>query len=313
MDLETFQRLPTTQVAWLVRQAGPQVCVFPINGTRRWFILEHPQEAADGLAETYLRMTWERQRELYALFFDHGVDTLLTPIFGPDLLARDEAYLRLLEPGLLWFTRDSGLRDFYRTYDVHVRVYGDARRYLEQTTLAHVLDDFARIEQETAKHRSHRLFFGVCAHDAAETVAGIGVQFHQAHGRLPTKQEIVETYYGERVDPVSFFIGFDRFTVFDMPLIATGDEDLYFTVSPSPYVDQITLRAILYDHLYARRVVETDYADWSAENWQTLSEFYRMNRHHVLGVGRRHPGAEFWYPLPQVDLPSSMTHQERNE
>ena len=60
MDIETFQSMPTTEVANLVREAGPKVCVFPINGTRRWFVLEHPEQA-EGDPHAYLRITWQRQ------------------------------------------------------------------------------------------------------------------------------------------------------------------------------------------------------------------------------------------------------------
>lgn len=301
MDIETFQSLPTEEVARLVRETGPKVCVFPVNGTRRWFMLEHPERAATDL--TYLRFGGRRLIELYELFFDHGIDTLLTPIFGPDLLERGDEYKQLLLPGLLWFAQDQGFLEFYDAYDVRVRVYGDARRYLQDTPYAHVLDDFDELARRTAAHRRHRLFFGVCAHDATETIAEIGVRFYREHSRLPDKRQIVKAYYGEHVEPVDLFIGFDRPAAFDMPLIATGSEDLYFAVAPSLYLDAYTLRAILYDHLYARRVDETGYAELSPEDWQTLADFYALNRRHVLGLGCRHSSGNFWYPLPQVELP----------
>jgi tuberculosinol/isotuberculosinol synthase len=310
MDVEAFQGLSTAEVAQLVRAHGPKVCVFPINGTRRWFELEYPEQAAEDFGEAYLRVGGQRHIELYRMFFDHGLDTLLTPIFGPDLLARGDAYMRIAAKGLLWFIQDQEFLDFYDAYDVRVRVYGDAHRYFSDTPYAYLLEAFDDISRRTASHRKARLFFGVCAHDATETIAEISVRFHQEHGRLPHKREIVETYYGEYVEPVDLFIGFDRFTVFDMPLIATGDEDLYFTVSPSPYLDPHTLRAILYDFSYARRAEESDYTDLSADDWQILREFYGLNRHSVLGLGRRHSSGGFWYPLPQVNLPSAMAEVE---
>jgi tuberculosinol/isotuberculosinol synthase len=297
LEFETFLNLPTEEIARLVRQE-PKVCVFPINGTRRWFMLEYPGQAKADLYDSYLRITWQRQIELYKLFFDHGIDTLLTPVFGPDLLQRDAAYLQLVEPGLMWLARDRELQDFYDAYDVRVRVYGDARR---------ALDAFGELAQRTAHHARYRLFFGVCAHDPTETVTEIGVRFYQEHGRLPHKREIVAAYYGEPVEPVDLFIGFDRPTAFDMPLIATGNEDLYFTVSPSPYMDDRVLRAILYDHLYARRVAES-YAELSAQDWKTLADFYVTNRRRVLGLGRKHKTGAFWYPLPQVELPARMSN-----
>ena len=140
-----------------------------------------------------------------------------------------------------------------------------------------------------------------------DTVAEIAVRYYQQHNCLPTKRQIVEAYYGEAVEPVDLFIGFDRPAAFDMPLIATGSEDLYFTVSPSPYLDARTLRAILYDHLYTRRVDEADYATMSPEAWQALREFYALNRHHVLGLGCKHGSGAFWHPVPQVKLPLSLS------
>lgn len=310
MDLKTFQGLPTEQIAQLVRTKGPPVCVFPINGTRRWFILEHPEHGTAGSVEDYLRIGGRRHLELYRMFFDHGVDTLLTPVFGPDLLDRGEDYVAMAAQGLLWFAQAPEFLEFYDAFDVRVRVYGDARRYLRHTACQQALDAFDDLARRTVSHRRHRLFFGVCAHDPAETVAAIGVRFYQEHGRPPNRREIVTAYYGEYVEPVGIFIGFDRLAAFDMPLIATGNEDLYFTVSPSPYLGAHTLRAILYDHLYARRVNEADYTDLRPEDWGVLAAFYSSNRDAVLGLGRRHASGNFWYPLPQVQLPSPLVNDE---
>ncbi len=48
----------------------------------------------------------------------------------------------------------------------------------------------------------------------------------------PTGARWSTLYYGEYVAPVDLFVGFDKFCTFDMPLIATGDEDLYFHGQP---------------------------------------------------------------------------------
>jgi len=301
VDQETFQSLPTEEVARLVRQAGPKVCVFPINGTRRWFLLEYPAQAAAGSVADYLRIAGRRHLVLYRMFFDHGIDTLLTPVFGPDLLERGDEYRQLLAQAFEWFAHDQEFLDFYDAYGVRVRFYGDARRYLQDTPYAHALDTFDQATQRTAAHQRNRLFFGVCAHDATESAAEIAVRFYQAHGRLPDRREVVTAYYGEYVGPVDLFIGFERPAAFDMPLIDTSNADLYFTVSPSPYLDVQTLRAILYDHLYARRVDESSYVSLPPEDWQTMADFYALNRQGVLGLGRQH-ARSFWYPLPQVRL-----------
>jgi tuberculosinol/isotuberculosinol synthase len=302
IDLEEFQNLPTEDVARLVREAGPKVCVFPINGTRRWFMLEYPEEAKTGSPEVYFQIAGQRHIELYKLFFDHGIDTLLTPIFGPDLLERGEEYRQIMVPALLWFVQNQSFLDLYDAYDVRVRVYGDTRRYLQNTPYEPALDAYDEVAQRTLSHRSRRLFFGVCAHDATETVAEIAICFSQEHGRQPDKREIVEAYYGEYVEPVDFFIGFDRPAAFDMPLVATGKEDLYFTVSPSSYLDARTLRVILHDHLYARQMDEASYAMLSPDDWAWMRDFYHANTGNVMGAGVKRGGV--WYPLSQVKAPT---------
>ncbi|MDZ7704254.1 MAG: hypothetical protein U5L04_07225 [Trueperaceae bacterium] len=129
-------------------------------------------------------------------------------------------------------------------------------------------------------------------------MAEIGARFYQENGRYPLKREIVEAYYGEYVEPVDVFIGFDRPAAFDMPLIATGREDLYFTVAPSPYLNVRALRLILYDHIFSRRIDDAAYETLSHEDWQTLAMFYRRNALPRAGfAGRRHQTGNFWYPV----------------
>jgi hypothetical protein len=90
-------------------------------------------------------------------------------------------------------------------------------------------------------------------------------------------------------------------------LIATGDEDLYFTVSPSPYLSGRQMRCILYDHLYARGGGEPDYDRMKPEDWDFMRDFYRLNRESALGVGKRLGGGGVWYPMPQVMQPAGPT------
>ncbi len=312
MDIQTFQSLPTSKVARLVRAAGPQVCGFPINGTRRWFMLEYPEQAETNFAENYLQIAWRRHIELYQLLFDHGIDTLVTPIYGRDILERGEEYRRLLEPGLAWFAHNQDFLDFYKASDVRVHIYGDYRRYFGNSSYAHILGAYAQVTQQTANHKTRRIFFGACADDPLETISQSVISLYQKLGHPPSKQQIIKAYYGEHIEPVNLFIGFERPAVFDIPLILSGFEDLYFMVSPSPYLDSHTLRAILYDHLYARRVQEASYEELTPEDWQTLKEFYTLNRQQVLGLGRMHKTNRFWYPLPHpIELPPQMNEWER--
>lgn len=298
MDRATFENLPVADVARRVRATGPTVCGFPINGTRRWFLLEHGPTARDGDIERYIDAVSDKYIELLRMLFDHGIDTVLAPVFGPDLLERGADYRAMMEEALVGFAKNQVFLDFYDDYDLRVRVYGDAERCLEGTRYAHALDAYKELAKRTATHEGQHLFYGVCAQDPTETIAAFSVSFYQTHDRPPSRREVVEMYYGEYVPPVDLFIGFaDRHAVFDMPLVATGDEDLYFTVSPSPYLDIQSLRSILFDHLYTRQS-SPQYEELEREDWEHLRRFYTLNRGNVQGVGVERQG--IWFPLPQV-------------
>lgn len=295
MELKSFLELSTTEVSQIVRAKGPKVCVFPINGTRRWFTLQHGQQKWDDPVKAYMDLAGENHVGLYRLFFDHGIETLVTPAFGPDILLRSDEYVRRIGmDGLVRLAEHPTFRNFYDEYDVRVHFYGDHRRFLGDTEFARISDVFDAAAEETRSHRSFRLFFGVFANDATQTIAEFSVQYFKTHGGVPEKRDLIEMYYGEYVEPVDLFIGFDRFSAFDMPLLATGDEDLYFTVSPSPYMDQTQLRRILYDHMFTRRAPEPEYTDMSPAELQNLRDFYSANAENTLGIGRLMHG--IWVP-----------------
>jgi len=91
IPFESFLQLPTDEVAALVRATGRKVCVFPVNGTRRWFMLEHSEKIGDDFFEAY--------RQLRAILYDH--------IY---LRRAPEAdYAQLTSDELNW------LRDYYRS------------------------------------------------------------------------------------------------------------------------------------------------------------------------------------------------------
>ncbi|MEM7333459.1 MAG: hypothetical protein AAF490_15325 [Chloroflexota bacterium] len=304
ISLDAFLELETEAVALAVKAKKSPVCAFPINGTRRWFKLEHPNRFDNGLANDYLEIMWREHMRAYKLLFDHGIGTILTPMIGPDIFERDENYQKLLVPGMLWLAESLESIQFFEKHQIRVRFYGDLVRCFGQDSYERVTQSFKRLTELTAVHTGPLLLVGLCASDPSESVAQFGIEHFQTHQSPPTKREIVQAYYGEYIESVDFFIGFDRLSSFDMPLIATGHEDLYFMVAPSLYIDQHLIRTILFDHLFSRTVSEQYLPDESPKNF--MEQFYRLNRHSVIGLGRRSQDGSFWYPLPQVQLPANL-------
>jgi tuberculosinol/isotuberculosinol synthase len=287
IPFEHFLQLPTGDVAALVKATGHKVCVFPVNGTRRWFMLEHAEKIKDDFFEAYMDTSIRNHVELCAMLFDHGIDTLLAPVFGRELMHRGDEYTqRVGIDGLVRTATDQCYREFFERYNVKVRFYGDYRDVLTGTPYEYALNSMYEVTEVTKQHTGFRLFFGVFADEVTETISRLSVEHYLGEGSIPDKQTLIRKYYGEELPPVSIFIGFDRFSVFDMPLLTTGEEDLYFSLSPSPYMTQQQLRAILYDHMYVRCTPEPDYTRLTGAELNWLREYYRKNKDYAFGVGK---------------------------
>lgn len=287
IPFEDFLQLPTENVAALVRASGPKVCVFPVNGTRRWFMLEHAAQIKGDFFEAYLDASIQNHAKLCAMLFEHGIEILLAPVFGRELMRRGDEYTqRVGIDGLVRTATDPSYLQLFQQYDVRVRFYGDYLDVLAGTAYEHALRAIHEVTEATKHHKRFRLLFGVFADEFTDTLSRLSVEHYLAQGSIPDKQTLIRKYYGEELPPVSLFIGFDKFSVFDMPLLGTGAEDLYFSVSPSPYMTQRQLRAILYDHLYVRPTPEPDYTALTTEELNWLREYYRANQDYAFGVGK---------------------------
>ncbi|HJR81010.1 MAG TPA: hypothetical protein VJ821_13115 [Anaerolineales bacterium] len=287
ISFEGFLQLPVEEVAARVRASGQKVCVFPVNGTRRWFILEHGDQIGSDFFETYMNASIKNHVDLCSMLFEHGIDTILAPVFGRELMRRGDEYTqRVGIDGLVRTATDPNYRRFYEQYHVKVRFYGDYRDVLTGTPYEYALKSIYEVTELTKDHSGSRLFFGVFADEVTETIARLSVEHYLAYGAVPDKEALIRKYYGEDVPPVSIFIGFDKFNVFDMPLLSTGEEDLYFSVSPSPYMTERQLRAILYDHMYVRPMAEPDYSALSPDELNWLRKYYRDMQNYAFGVGK---------------------------
>ena len=287
IPFEHFLQLSVQEVAALVRASGQKVCVFPVNGTRRWFLLEHAEQIKGDFFEAYMNASIQNHVELCAMLFEHGIDIILAPVFGRELMRRGDEYTqRVGIDGLVRTATDPNYRQFFKQYDVRVRFYGDYRDVLTGTPYEYALRSMYEAIEATKDNKSFHLFFGVFADEFTETVSRLSVEHYLAQGSIPDKPTLIRKYYGEELPGVSLFIGFDKFSVFDMPLLSTGEEDLYFSLSPSPYMTQHQLRAILYDHLYVGPTPEPDYTELREEERSWLREYYRKNRDYAFGVGK---------------------------
>ncbi len=308
MHLKEFQELSTTDIKELVREAGTKVGVWVINGTRRWYMLEHHTRNED-FSQDYLETINVRTIEIIKMFFDHGIDTLIMPILSPHILKkRSKNYAKMAIHAIEQLTVDPQYLDLYKSSNVKVGFYGDYQKEFEADVLESLENKIKTIKEQTAGHTQNRLFWGICAHDAINTVAKYSVDEYLRTGTIPDKNRLVELYYGDSIDPIDLYISSSKPRVFDVPLISSGRESLYFTVAPSPYMDEAQFRNILYDHIFHRTATNSMYniqEEDQEKSWESLRRFYHLNKGSTLGVGVRSKELGIWHPLPQVQIEDS--------
>jgi len=266
---------------------------WPFNGTRRWYLLHrsrHPN--TDDYVVTLIR----RQAELHRLIFAHGISVIMAPGFGKELLARGTDYTRLVLGGLLRLAEDPVYQEMF-SCGVRIRFYGDFAEVLDTPTFRPILQECARLTSDTASGDGPLLLIGLFADAPYPTLARLSVEIAARRGRPPERRELIEGYYGLDVPDLSLYLGFAQPALFDVPLVATGREDLYTTLTPSPDLTEVQLREILYDHLVTRRTSAPDYETLSAEARAALTEYNERYSGITLGVGRIDPITRVWTPL----------------
>jgi hypothetical protein len=288
ITFEQFLQLSTEEVAALVRASGTKVCVFPFNGTQRWFLLEHQWEHP----KTYIEETIKAYIQLYKMLFEHGIETVIAPVLGKHTLERGEEYMTAIGESMRLFGEHPAFLSFYENYDVRVRFYGDYREELKNR-YSYIIQAFDQVTERTLVHGNHRLLYGVCADEETETIAKLSIQYHLAHNKAPSRAELIQMYYGEQIEKADLFIGFESFTIFDHPMLNTGEENLYFMVAPSLYMTPTLLRKILFDHIYLRSVPEPNYLEMSQADFEAMRRAYQDGCDNAFGVGELKGG--IWY------------------
>jgi hypothetical protein len=165
MSRSEFLQLPTEQVAEMIRGL---TIAFPIDGTRRWFRLHYPQARS---VEEYKQLVVARYVQVYRMLFEHGVETLIIPVFGRELLNRGEEYVREAMEAMTRLAEQPLFTDFYREYNVRVIFYGDWRRQARGLPGADAVT--AAFDGCTASRHTgpRRIFYGAWADDMLVSLA----------------------------------------------------------------------------------------------------------------------------------------------
>lgn len=262
--LPEWLRLDNQDIARIVAQKVTTVAVY-VNGTRRWF-LSQSEEWND-----YAEIAGKAQRALSQLFYDHGIQTLIQPVLGYDLLERGQDYLSLaVEQGLAELAARE-YRDWYHQDEIRLTFYGNWPKALSELGFGKVVTLMNELMLETSQHTKRKLLLGVFADEGLNNIINLAQTVSRGN-------ELVTRYYGQAVGPVDIVIGSGQPAIWDLPLLDINKASLYFLQAPTFCLNKDTLRRILYDHLYQRVNDDDLYDNLSLEDWQNLE---------VIGLGYR--------------------------
>ncbi|RMF28637.1 MAG: hypothetical protein D6759_15375 [Chloroflexi bacterium] len=306
---ETFGRMPLPEVATLVGQRLRSLLVVA-DGTQRWFICE--KKSGNVSSQTYWSEYMEVVSRQYAallrLLFTHGVPTIFEPLVMP--VGRSKEELKRGLANLPRIVTDKPFRRLYEELDIRVRFYGPWQSLLEEVGRPDLWEVLSRLTEETSHHWRHRLFWGVYVPGTSPQTEMVRFAVERARSGAGSvsRDQLVVAYYGEPVEPVEVAIllaGQPRAASYLPPFLG-DDADFYFTINSPLGMDALQLRAILYDKLFARREAAREYMRLSPQGLAQIRELYERNRGHTLGIGRWSETGQFWYPLPQVNLPPTL-------
>jgi hypothetical protein len=301
---EEFNQLPSESVAAL---AVPKVIVYAPGGTSRWYFLEHSQGqigySKEEQFEHYTRLGMGRMIEHVGMMCADGAQTVFLVGFVPGQESRTEDYVRNAARFFHLLT-DAKTRSFYDQQGVGVRFRGVWDEVARKLGREDVLHEMNRLEEETSDRKKWLVWLTGDNRDVLPpSVLPFVMEHYQQYGTLADRAALTEAYYGRPLSKVDLFLGHNKPSVDSMtpPLLSLSD--VYFSVTPSLYMDREGWRSILYDYLYLRRGQFRNYQAITPEALGELKLFYEHHWGLVMGVGERHEATQTWRPRMTAKTP----------
>jgi hypothetical protein len=292
---EEFLKLSTEEIHGIVQQKNsPRVGIFVADGNRRLVMCQTGlSPTSEEFYQEYARFFVDSLKKSLTIFFDHGLETLFFPLFGPSLLLRQNKFQSITIPAAYQkiFQSDEWFQ-FYKENRIRVKAYGEFSQ-LEKIDIKHL--SFAKgihqTIQKTASHDKHTLFFGFMS----ENTPGLEmpkyiIDFYKSHNRPPTSGEMLEIYYGETISPADFIIFSEKLSNRALPpFISNQRAIMYFLPIPGFLgLNALNYRRILYDLLYIQHQDSIpEYSDDDYNNIEPLNKFYQQHKNTIIGTGKR--------------------------
>jgi hypothetical protein len=289
---EKFLELPTGDIRKMVQeQQKPRAGIFVADGNRRLVMCRtRLSPKSDEFYSEYARFFVYSLRECLNIFFDHGLETLFFPLFGPSLLLRKNKFQSITLPNAYQkiFQSDEWFQ-FYKEKGIKVKTYGDMSQ-LEKIDVNRLnfIKGINQMVERTALYDNHTLFFGFMSENTpGMEMPQLIIDFYKNNNRAPIFREMVEIYYGESIPSADFLVFSDKLSIRALPpLISTQHTQMYYLPVPGFLgLNTITFRKVLYDLLfYHPQDSIPEYTDNHLKNIESLDRFYQQHKNTIIGI-----------------------------
>lgn len=289
---EEFLELPTGDIRKIVQdQQKPRVGIFVADGNRRLVMCRtRLSPKSDEFYSEYARFFVDSLQECLNIFFDHGLEILFFPLFGPSLLLRKNKFQSITLPNAYHkiFQTDEWFQ-FYNEKGIRVKTYGDMSQ-LEKIDVNRLnfTKGINQMVEKTAPHDKHILFFGFMSENTpGMEMPQLIIDFYKNNNRTPIPREMVEIYYGESIPPTDFLLLSDKLSTRALPpLISTQHTQIYYLPVPGFLgLNTTTFRKVLYDLLFFHPQDSIpEYTDNHLKNIESLDKFYQQHKNTVIGI-----------------------------
>jgi hypothetical protein len=309
-SLEQFLEMEDDRVAALVSSSniGQAGVLVPDGNRKAGLVLWGFDPSKKDFDRDLFSKIHRKFLEVVRIFFNIGVKALFIPLLMHKNFDRGREYMEAaMEEGLRNIFRDPCWLTFYDTNNLKVRFYGD-RKFIEEKGYSNLLEWMTELEERTAINNGGTLFLGVACNRSLEEVrlASIGIEFHNRTGKIPTKSDLANAYYGGDVPEIGFFIRPTEVRDSDVqPILISGPKtQMYFPICPVAFLTKKVIRSLFYDLLISR-VASGGKKMYSKEDidgtdMMRVKEYYRLNSTVILGTGLRE--GPFWLPNSVIRL-----------
>jgi len=297
MEWSTFVQLPAATIATQLRTAGGACWAVAGGGTRRAYLAQGGRLAQPSVYPAYFRWLEATQRAVFDYLFDLGVTTVLATEHIP--LNRGPMYQAHAREALASVVSGPLRQAWYAQRHLRVLIAGDLTALAMYLDAPQVMAAWQHLMATTAQADGPTLVYLFRGDwiDVATEEAGLGYQLGQQLGHAPTRDELVQTFYGAVLPPLTVYVGSGRPHLRHLrPPFLSGMEDCYWCHNPLVRLSATGWRRIIYDHLWNRRTAgNRTYADDTTAQ-AALETVVTAHADAVLGIGYRH-AAGFWMPL----------------